>query len=53
MNSAEVYDPETNQWTLIASMRSRRSGQSCITYHGCIYVIGTLLLIHFDLLIIN
>lgn len=40
MNTAEVYDPATNQWTMITAMRSRRSGVSCISYHGCIYVIG-------------
>lgn len=40
MHSAEVYDPETNQWTMINPMRSRRSGVSCISYHGHVYVIG-------------
>jgi len=40
MNTAEVYDPSTNQWTMITAMRSRRSGVSCISYHGCVYVIG-------------
>lgn len=42
MNTAEVYDPNTNQWTMITAMRSRRSGVSCISYHGCVYVIGKL-----------
>lgn len=40
MNSAEMYDPELNQWFMIPPMRSRRSGVSCIGYHGCLYVIG-------------
>lgn len=40
INTAEVYDPNTNQWTMITAMRSRRSGVSCISYHGCVYVIG-------------
>lgn len=40
MHSAEVYDPETNQWTMINPMRSRRSGVSCISYHGHVFVIG-------------
>lgn len=44
LNSVEVYDPETNQWTLIARMRSYRSGCSCIAYNDHIYVIGTLVL---------
>lgn len=35
-----MYDPETNQWTIIAPMRSRRSGVSCIAYHNHVYVIG-------------
>lgn len=34
MNSGEVYDPETNQWTNLTAMRSRRSGVSCIAYHN-------------------
>lgn len=41
MNTAEVYDPNTNQWTMITAMRYRRSGVSCISYHGCVYAIGT------------
>ncbi|CAH0714340.1 unnamed protein product, partial [Brenthis ino] len=40
MNSVEVYDPDTNQWTNLAPMRSRRSGVSCIAYHNKIFVIG-------------
>lgn len=40
MNSVEMYDSDTNQWSLITPMRSRRSGVSCITYHGCLFVIG-------------
>lgn len=40
MHSAEVYDPEINQWSLINPMRSRRSGVSCAAYHGHVYVIG-------------
>lgn len=40
MHSAEVFDPDGNQWTLINPMRSRRSGVSCIAYHGHVYVIG-------------
>lgn len=40
LNTAEVYDPNTNQWTMITAMRSRRSGVSCISYHGHVYVIG-------------
>jgi len=30
LNSAERYDPNTGQWTLIASMSTRRSGKFCL-----------------------
>ena len=40
IRTAEVYDPVTDQWTAIAPMRSRRSGVSCIAYHGSVYAIG-------------
>jgi len=40
MNTAETYNVETNEWTLIPAMQTRRSGVSCITYHNCLYVIG-------------
>jgi kelch-like protein 10 len=39
-NSAEMYDPESNQWTFISSMLSARSGHSCIAFDGSVYVIG-------------
>ncbi|KAI8422351.1 hypothetical protein MSG28_006213 [Choristoneura fumiferana] len=41
MNSVEVFDPDTNQWTNLAPMRSRRSGVSCIAYHNKVYDPGT------------
>jgi N-acetylneuraminic acid mutarotase len=28
LSSAEVYDPHTNKWTMISSMRHRRGGNS-------------------------
>ncbi|CAF1403894.1 unnamed protein product [Adineta ricciae] len=40
MNSAEYFDPKTNQWTMIAPMRNRRSGVGVIAYHDCIYALG-------------
>lgn len=40
MNTAETYNADTNEWTLIPPMQTRRSGVSCITYHNCLYVIG-------------
>jgi N-acetylneuraminic acid mutarotase len=39
-NSAEVYNPEVNQWTSIQSMTSVRKSLSCIAYHGYVYAIG-------------
>jgi kelch-like protein 10 len=38
--SAEMYDPETNQWTFISRMLSTRSGHSCIAFDDSVYVIG-------------
>jgi kelch-like protein 10 len=43
LRSAEVYDPLTNQWSLISDMRIGRKSFSCIAFHGCVYAIG-----HFD-----
>ncbi|CAF1030044.1 unnamed protein product [Adineta steineri] len=40
MNSAEYFDPKTNQWTLIAPMRNRRSGVGVIAYRNSIYALG-------------
>jgi len=40
MSSAEFYNPETNQWTNIAPMRSRRSGIGIIAHHDQIFAIG-------------
>lgn len=39
MNSAEYFDPKTNQWTMIAPMRNRRSGVGVIAYHNSIYAL--------------
>ena len=32
LNSAEVYDPHTNKWTMISSMIHRRGGKSDYCY---------------------
>ena len=40
LSSAEMYDPEIRQWTLLNPMRNRRSGIGVISYHGCIYALG-------------
>ncbi|KAH7961466.1 hypothetical protein HPB52_009287 [Rhipicephalus sanguineus] len=40
LSSAERYDPTTDQWTAIASMRYRRSGVGCIGFRDCVYAMG-------------
>ena len=40
LNTAEYYDPTTNQWTQLTNMRNRRSGVGITAYNGCIYVLG-------------
>jgi hypothetical protein len=40
LNSAEVYDPESDQWTFISPMLSARYSHSCIAFDGCVYAIG-------------
>lgn len=47
--SAESFNPDTNQWTLIAPMRSRRSGVGVITYGNLVYAVSMLLLISMDI----
>ncbi len=37
----ESFNPEMNQWTLIAPMRSRRSGVGVITYGNLVYAVST------------
>ena len=46
MNSAEYYNPNNNQWTNIAQMRSRRSGIGIIAHHGFIFAIGKKMYLH-------
>lgn len=40
LNSGEVYDPETNQWTFILPMICSRSGLGVVAYEGEIYALG-------------
>ena len=40
LNSAEVYEPATNQWSMVQSMRNRRSGIGVISLDDMIYAIG-------------
>ncbi|KPP56375.1 hypothetical protein Z043_126011 [Scleropages formosus] len=40
LSTAEHYNPESNQWTLIAPMRSPRSGVGVIAYGEQVYAVG-------------
>lgn len=40
LSSAEVFDPDTKQWSFIRSMLSPRSGVSLIAYRDCLYALG-------------
>ncbi|XP_067338561.1 kelch-like protein 10 [Channa argus] len=40
LKTAEYYNPETNQWTLISQMNSRRSGIRVIAYADHVYAVG-------------
>jgi len=40
LSSAEVYDPEKNEWTLIESLRSPRWGCFACGFEGKVYVMG-------------
>lgn len=42
LNSAEVYNPSTNLWTLLPSMKKARVGCGCAVIDGKIYVVGGL-----------
>lgn len=39
-NSAERYDPKSNQWTMIPSMNTQRSDAHACTLDGKIYITG-------------
>lgn len=40
MNSAEVYDTVTNQWSFIPHMLSARSGVSLVAFQDTLYALG-------------
>ena len=40
LSTAEVFDPETNQWTAISNMIHGRSSSASVTYEGSILLIG-------------
>lgn len=40
VQTGEFYDPETNQWTMIASMGTQRSGHGVVAYVGHIYAVS-------------
>lgn len=40
LSSAEVYNPQTRQWTYITSMNTARSGVSLVEHKGYLYALG-------------
>lgn len=40
LQTAECYNPETEQWTTIAEMTSRRRGVAVIAYRNQIYAVS-------------
>lgn len=40
LNTVEFYDPETEEWTLMTPMTTRRSGVNCVILNQVLYVIG-------------
>jgi hypothetical protein len=42
LRSAEMFDPDKNQWTFIHSMNSVRSGVNLVAYEGHLYALGGL-----------
>lgn len=40
LRAVEVYNPETNQWTLLSSMALRRSDADACELNGLIYIVG-------------
>lgn len=40
LQTGECYDPETNQWTKIASMGTHRAGLGVAAYVGHVYVVS-------------
>lgn len=40
LNSAEVFDVKTNQWSYINSMNNPRSGVSLVAFRGSLYALG-------------
>ena len=42
LNTCEVYDPSTNEWQLMASLRIPHHSASMVCFKGALYVIGGL-----------
>lgn len=40
LKTVERYDPESNEWTYVASMGARRGGVGVATLHGHLYATG-------------
>lgn len=40
LRTTEVYNPETNQWTLLANMNTRRSDADACAVNGKVFILG-------------
>jgi len=40
LNSVEMFEPETDEWTMISSMEKHRSAAGVVVLDGQIYAIG-------------
>lgn len=42
LQTAECYNPNTNQWTMITPMIRRRCEHGVVAHAGCVYAVSTL-----------
>ena len=40
LNYVEKYDPESNKWSKVANMTTRRLGVGVAVLNGCLYAVG-------------
>lgn len=44
LDTCERYDPHLNKWTPIEPMKKRRAGAGVAELHGCLYVVGKIVI---------
>ena len=42
LSSVELFDPSTNRWSAVTSMRQRRCGHGLVSHDGMLYAVGGL-----------